>query len=418
MKPIRNYIMKRSSLLLVVLLGILLTIPIALAASTATDEDCNEWTETCSVDLEALALGDGAGAVGHDDESVCIIYFYSETCPHCKAIKPFLDEIEAKYGEKISIHRYDVALPESIELYNEFCQSNDYDGKKIPLLGISDKLYVGENQIRDNLENDIETALESDEVICPLDRMGCHEVEAAEDTDTLIPNMKDISFLAVLPIVLGTGIADGINPCAFAVLIFIMAFLQEISGNKKRLARITISYIAAVLLVNIALGIMYFYTSIKIGYPGIIRGIAIAMAVATGLINIKDFFVYGKGVTLRIPVKSKKFIEALVAKASVPSAIILGGAVAILEAPCSIPIYLTVLEVLKSGGHNLIKVMPYIILYNLMFILPLVVLASMVYVGTEVSFLEKWREQNKGYMKLVIGLLLLALAIAMLLGLF
>jgi len=360
-------------------------------------------------------------AAVHPNDQVCIVYFFSETCPHCRNLRPFIAEMEQKYEGKIALTKYDVSNPENIAVYNKFCISKNYTQKGIPILGVNDRLLIGEDEIRQNLEDEIIRGVYMENKICPLEGMECHINNQSENntgTNPLIPQVGEkLNFLAVLPVVLFTGLADGVNPCAFAVLIFIMAFLQQIAGNRKRLLKVTVSYIVAVLLVNICLGIFYFYTSIQIGFPQVIRYIAIALAIVAGLINIKDFFWYGKGFSLEIPKRSKKYIESLATKATVSAALILGVLVALLEAPCSVPIYLTILEVLKSHGSAILGVMPYILLYNLMFILPLVILATMIYIGASAKGLEKWRESNRRYMKLAIGLILIGLALAMLFGL-
>ena len=91
---------------------------------------------------------------------------------------------------------------------------------------------------------------------------------------------------------------------------------------------------------------------------------------------------------------------------------------AILEAPCSVPIYLTVIEILKAEGHAFVWVLPYILLYNMMFIIPLITLAVLVYIGKDAAVLEKWRDSHKRWMRLLIGIILLVLAYAMAVGVF
>jgi cytochrome c biogenesis protein CcdA len=142
----------------------------------------------------------------------------------------------------------------------------------------------------------------------------------------------------------------------------------------------------------------------------------IAISLFAGVINIKDFFYYGKGITLGIPKKTKKYLMGLINRASVPASFILGVSVAILEAPCSVPIYLAVIEILKAEGSTLAAVFPYVLIYNLMFILPLVVLSLAVYFGYKAEYFEKASLKNKRYMKLIIGIILIILAIVLLLG--
>jgi len=399
---------------MIVLLLLILLIPQAYAEDQAcTENTCITPYTPKSQDTQPIL----PIFQQHTDEKVCIVYFYTPTCIHCANLKPYIETIEQKYADNIMLERYDVTQPENIALYNRFCTSKHYEDKSIPLIGINEKLLTGETQIKTQLEPEIQRGIAMDEKICPIEGMHCSIPITQNDTDPLIPELgKSLAWTAILPLILFTGLADGINPCAFAVLLFIMAFLLEISNSKKRLIKITTAYITAVLTVNILLGILYYYTSIQLGHPELIRNIAITLALIAGLINIKDYFSYGKGITLKIPESSKTHIQKLTKKATLPSAILLGSLVAILEAPCSIPIYLTVIEVLKSHGHILAQILPYILIYNIMFILPIIVLALMIYYGEESKPLEKWRDKHKRLMKLMLGSILITLALAMYLG--
>ncbi|MFH1432738.1 MAG: thioredoxin domain-containing protein [archaeon] len=389
--------------------------------SFAQTDTCSQDSGSCAVpDIETISDAHEVeeGFTHHTDPTkVCIAYFYSPLCSHCENLKPFIDSIEQAYSNDIILTRYDVTEPQNVALYNKLCQSKNYEEKKIPLLAINDRILVGEPEIKDNLDAEIQRGISMEEKICPLEGMQCTTNQTQGDRDPLIPQLGEkLEWQAILPLILFTGLADGINPCAFAVLLFIMAFLLEISNSRKRLIKITTAYITALLSVNILLGILYYYTSMQLHQPAIIRNIAITLALIAGAINIKDYFWYGKGITLKIPESSKKHIQALTKKATVPAAVFLGSLVALLEAPCSIPIYLTVVEVLKGHGQNLLQIMPYIFTYNLMFILPLVLLAGIIYYGGEAKALEKWRDSHKRTMKLMLGAILILLALAMLFG--
>ncbi len=353
-------------------------------------------------------------------DSVCIIYFYTDSCTHCAAVKLYLDELESSYGDKIVITRYSLGEPENIELYYRFCTSRDYEGRSVPVLGINDKIFVGEGVILGNLEDEIKRAFSMDKKICPLGSLACSSDSSdgllSEGVNPAFAGISGLSFSKLAPVVVFAGLGDGINPCAFAVLIFVMAMLMQISGRRRKLITVVSVYMLSLLAVNVALGIIYFYTSVVIGAPVFIRYIVIVIAIIAGLINIKDFFFYGKGLSLKIPDKAHDFIQKFARRTTVFSAFILGSIVAVLEAPCSVPIYLTVIEILKGEGHSLVLVLPYILLYNVMFIVPLVVLAVLVYRGRDTAVLEKWRDSHKRWMRLLIGIILLALAYVMAIG--
>jgi len=414
--------MKNQSVLLLALLSF-----IVLFVSPISGDDsltCGTDDDVCTIDTDSdsFLTSDYVDEqiklnMEHSENSLCIVYFYSDTCAHCAAIKPFLEEMEDKYGVSVTITRYNLADPKNVELYYQFCTSKDYKGRSIPVLGINDQIYVGEDQIRDNLETEIQRGSSMEHKICPLGSMSCHAgTSEPGGTDHAFSFLEDLSWQKLMPVVIFAGLADGVNPCAFAVLIFVMTFLMHISSNKRKLVKVTTAYIISVLIVNLLLGVLYYYTSVSLGFPLFFRYLIIGFALIAGLINIKDYFFYGKWFTLKIPGISQGFIGNYAKKATVFSSVILGSAVAILEAPCSIPIYLTVVEVLKAEGRMLIDVFPYMVIYNLMFILPLILLSFLVYFGFEAKSLEKWRDKNKKYMKLVMGIILLGLAIAMITG--
>ncbi len=379
------------------------------AVSPALFSDNISLTEPPSVTKKPAFSNESSIADSHSNRSVCIMYFYSDSCMHCKNTFNYLNILKKKYGQNISIHKYEVGPthPLNQSLYFKFCQSVGYSGGSIPLIAIGNNYYIGEDEIKQHLESDIETMLKNGNFNCPEGAYLCRSASSYPDSEPLLPEtIEKILNISPFLVAVVLGLTDGINPCAFAVLLFIMVFLQEISSDKKRMVKVTTAYILAVLTVNIMLGLVYYFFTISIGYPALVRALAGGLAIIAGLINIKDFFYYGKGFSLQIPSSSKKHIELLVKKANVPAALVLGGLVAVLEAGCSVPIYLTVIEILKTRTAGFLMIFPYILLYNIMFVLPLVILALLIYYGREVSHFETWRESNKRYMRLFLGLVL------------
>jgi cytochrome c biogenesis protein CcdA len=56
-------------------------------------------------------------------------------------------------------------------------------------------------------------------------------------------------------------------------------------------------------------------------------------------------------------------------------------------------------------------------LYNLIFVLPLIVVILVSYFGTGSEKLEQWRQRHRGLMRLGVGIFLIALGIYMLVSL-
>lgn len=385
---------------------LLFILPFAFAAEDSGF--CDATTGTCEVAPSDFNQSSSDATIfqGHSPGEVCVVYFYSETCAHCKDLKPFIDAIEAKYPD-IALARLDVRQYENFQRYNQFCANKDYGGKEIPLIAIGSDYFVGEDEIKEKLEPAIQEMLLKDpsERICPLTNSSVCFSDMSGSEKLVGHITMGAIFVA--------GLIDGINPCAFAVLILLMTILFEIQMKKRRIIKVAMSYIGAFVLTNISLGVaVYWFSDALFGGTSITLKIAAGIALIAGLINIKDFFWYGKGITLKIPENAKKIVRPLVKKASVPAVALLGSIIAFFEAPCSASIYYAVIEMLRSRTTTLGAALPFILLYNLMFVIPLVVLFILVYTGKNIAHADRWRISHRKWMKLAIGTILVLFSIA------
>lgn len=130
-------------------------------------------------------------------------------------------------------------------------------------------------------------------------------------------------------------------------------------------------------------------------------------------LEIKDFFWYGRWFSLAIP---KRFVETVErrasgAHASLWAAFSFGAILTLIELPCTGAPYLAILTVMSQSGYAYVTALPLLLYYNLVFILPLIVIIYLAYSGFAMKRLEGWRQEHRGAMRLVIGLFLLAIGI-------
>ncbi len=125
---------------------------------------------------------------------------------------------------------------------------------------------------------------------------------------------------------------------------------------------------------------------------------------------LKDVVWPESPIHLRIPGASKKRLMGLVERVSYPATILLGIMVTVLETPCSLPLYVGTATVLANSGLPLVLVIGYFIYYNLLFVLPLIVVLFLVWKGKELVEMKEWEHRAEKWMKLSIGLLLLAVS--------
>jgi cytochrome c biogenesis protein CcdA len=184
-------------------------------------------------------------------------------------------------------------------------------------------------------------------------------------------------------------------------------------GSKKKMIKISSVYICTIYIVYFlsGLGLFSAFQSLKITNTLYTFG-AIFLIIA-GLINIKDFFWYGKGISLAIPASKKPIIEKYTRMATIPSAIILGFLVAIFELPCTGAWYLSILGML-ADNMNRLKAIPLLLLYNFLFVLPLMIITFIVIKGFPPEKINQFSENKKKIFRLISGLIMLGLGIAML----
>jgi len=215
--------------------------------------------------------------------------------------------------------------------------------------------------------------------------------------------------LPTLATVLVTALIDSVNPCAIGVLILLVSTLV-VTKHREDMLKIGGIYIGAVFLTYFifGLGLTTFISSIPLLYAEYISiGVGL-LIVGAGLIEVKDYFWYGEGFSLMIPSKYAEQIKKKMRKLSIATVLLLGVFVAAVELPCTGGPYLAI-TLLLAQNFNLSAVL-LLFIYNIIFVLPLVIILLLVMFGSKrVSQIKSWKDKHRKYMRLVTGLLLIAL---------
>ena len=323
----------------------------------------------------------------------CAYYFYGSTCPHCAALKPWLDSYEA--NTTIAIHRFEIyGNATNRELINRYFEAYGVPvaERGVPALFTADHAYVGGPAI----EAGIATA-----AACP--RLG-------NATGTVPPSRVPIG------VVIAAALVDSINPCAIAVLTILLTTII-IAGNRKRAIRAGIAYTIAIYLAytlfGFAIGSALFAISGAVRYFDIAVG---ALAIIIGLLNLKDGIWYaGGGFVMEIPRAWRPtMVKLLQAVTSPIGAFGIGFVITLFELPCTGGPYLFILGLLAEQG-TMLTAIPYLLLYNVFFVLPLLVITILVARGMGPERINAWKERNIRLLHLVAGIILVALGAYLLL---
>ena len=221
--------------------------------------------------------------------------------------------------------------------------------------------------------------------------------------------MIDVKLITVIT----TALVDSINPCAIGVLILLISTLMALSKNRRRMLMVGLIYISTVFLSYFMAGLGLMVVIQKLQITDIIGTIVGILVILLGFVEIKDFFWYGQGFSLAIPKKQVKKIKEKMKVASIPGVIVLGFFVAAVELPCTGGPYLAITTILARDFQW--TALWYLALYNLIFVLPLIVILVIAYVSCNINQIEVWKKKHRKWMRLATGLVMVALGILLIL---
>lgn len=216
--------------------------------------------------------------------------------------------------------------------------------------------------------------------------------------------------LPALGIVVTTGLIDSINPCAIGVLILLLSTLLIMKQSKKKMLLFGLTYIGAVFITYIlaGLGLTVFFHQIPLVVASYISiGVASILTLA-GLVEVKDFMWYGRGFSLSISPNMAKKINEMATRLTLPTLLLLGAFVAAVELPCTGGPYLAIILLLSQ--HFDITAFGLLILYNFIFVLPLIVILGIFLIGARITAIKMWKHKYRTHMRLFTGLLLIGLS--------
>ncbi|MBI4035143.1 MAG: hypothetical protein HY381_01990 [Candidatus Chisholmbacteria bacterium] len=220
-----------------------------------------------------------------------------------------------------------------------------------------------------------------------------------------------------LPILFGAALIDSINPCAFGVLIFLLAYLLKTASHPLKLLTHGFVYVFGVFLTYLLAGLLLLPVIGKLGSLSTAFYVVLGtLVVIAGILEIKDFFWYGRGFSLQLLPGASKRLKMYVSRISqglVP-AFLLGIFVALVELPCTGAVYLAVLSLMSLAGVSALN-LTWLLLYNFIFVLPLLIIIFLFYKGLSAAAIEAWRLKHRRLMRLSIGLVLLILGTWMIL---
>ena len=306
----------------------------------------------------------------------------------------------------VSVNYYDLFNnTDNRSVFENFKKEYNRQYTSVPVIFIGNAVLEGENAIKKNFEPIATWYVKNKKTAISLPQIP-DSYSSGTDAN------GEIS----IPLIIVAGLLDGINPCAFAVLVFLLAYLMTLT-SRERMILAGITYSAAVFIFYFLSGLGIFTV---VQTTGAVKGfsfIAAAIAIIAGILMIKDAIFPGKGPTLAIPESKKPMINRFIEKSSIPAAFILGILVGMFELPCTGGIYLAIISMI-SLRMDIFAGVGYLLIYNMAFILPLLIILSLVAWGMPPERVNEFRIEQRRLLRLIIGFIMFFFAALILVELF
>lgn len=229
----------------------------------------------------------------------------------------------------------------------------------------------------------------------------------------MLNNLLNTSPQTLIPLVVVTGFLDGIHPCAIAILIFFVAFLLTLQRSLKSIFFLGLVYILVIFLTYLGIGVGLFSGIMIFGQHHFFAKLGSWLLIILGLWNLKDFFFPQLPGRLRLPHASREKINELLKKATLPTVIVAAFLVGLCSIPCSGGIYAAITALLAAKTTYWMG-FAYLLLYNLMFVAPLLIILSLAANPLTLVKLGDWQAKNNKRYRLVMGVSMIVLGIGVL----
>lgn len=350
------------------------------------------------------------------------VLFVSPSCVHCNKLKrEYWDKLKEKYKDTVHFTEYDLTIPENNILFNQTAQAYGIPENKrgYPAAAVGSTYLMGyPTEIGVYSDAAIEKAILLGE---KTNVQTLTREQARQDAQKAF---EKITFWAII----GSGLVDGINPCAFAVIVFFISFLTVYKYSRREIILVGLSYCIAVFIAYLLLGLGVFkFLYAMRGFAYVIKAfyiITAALCLLFFVLAVYDFIVYCKtkktdGMILQLPYVLKVRIHKIMGfflrdkqKSTfrlVLAALAVGFCVSLVEAVCTGQVYVPTCVLIMQDPQFRSCAIWYLVLYNLMFIIPLVAVFVLALLGYESKGFNDFFKKHLGLTKILLCLVFLVL---------
>ncbi|MEA2098407.1 MAG: cytochrome c biogenesis protein CcdA [Patescibacteria group bacterium] len=318
--------------------------------------------------------------------------FFRTGCLHCGKVDIYFQK--NNIFEQYNIEKKSTDDTKSAQKFNELCQNEGIPiiDRGVPMLYFEEQCIVGDKPIIDFFEEYTDNPNNNPDNDSPVGQTNL-----------------------TIPMVISGALVDAINPCEFAVLILLLTTIL-INDNRKKSLQAGLAFSFSMFISYYLIGLGLYSAVASVGLSSTFMKIIGVLSILVGLFNLKDYFWYGKGFVMEVPLSWRPTMKKLINSVTSPiGAFFVGFAVSLFLLPCTSGPYIVVMGMLgNTATFNTALWM--LLLYNLIFISPMILITIGVYKGLDPKKLEKLRSNKIKLLHLIAGLIMLGMGVTILWG--
>ena len=385
-------------------------------------EACSIVADSCGTDSPTVQELVADEPMNCPPNGICVAYFYSPTCGSCARVSAYLEELAERHP-RLYVHKMNILFPENAEIKEAMDAQFGVPPDKrafVPALYVGQAHFVGEEEARAGLEKSISAAPEEG---IPCSCEVFHTGGVAAGRKSIIERFTSFSASAVIV----GGLVDSINPCAIAGLIFFISYLAYIQRKGKEVLFIGILYSAGVFSANLLLGLWFRRMLVYVERFALVSALIYPatgfIALVFAALSYRDYCRARDGdpneMTLQMPKWAKKATHTIVRTAArseylAAFAFFVGFGITFFEFLCTGQVYLPTIVYILGVPELRSQAMFYLVLYNLLFISPLVIVFVAAYLETTSKSMQDLFKKHVAGTKIAATLFFLLIGIVML----
>jgi cytochrome c biogenesis protein CcdA/glutaredoxin len=352
------------------------------------------------------------------DRPIYLAFFEQAGCQDCARTTYDLRVVQEQYPQ-LQVERFPIEEAENKRL-NEWLSEKvgvpEEQRLSTPMVIVGEDYLIGTDATLNNLLA----------VVSKYQETGAERTWEDYDPNEAGQNIIDRFQSFGMATVLVAGLIDGLNPCAFATLVFFISYLTFTGRRGRDILFVGLSFTLGVFITYLLVGMGLLTVVQSLGiFSSLGKWLYLLTALLCIVLAILTFRDYGKArqgqvteMALKLPMSFRRRINKVIRESSqvrafVAMAFVTGFVVSLIELACTGQVYLPTIVYVLSQTDLAAQAFLYLVLYCLMFILPLIVVFLLSYFGATSQQLGQFVNRHTATIKLVTGLVFVGLALWM-----